>query len=286
MRAVPFQTKLNSNNYTISTLWMITRKDGVIMRFTDYDRDLNVPGVGVFKSSIGFKRTSIAFTCEGKTDNLDIEGILDDESIAEADLQLGKYDFALLSIAAVDAEDPSSLYLLAQGRLGEVTYDLGSFNVQIDSLAEAYSQKYGEMFAPECAARLGDTRCKVNIAPGSAYRISNAVVSALPGEGTIATTAILSSNFTNGVLIWTTGANATVPMEVRVVSEDEASGGWRVHLFLPSPAQIQVGDRFDIVMGCDGLLGTCRDRFNNVANFRGFPHLPGQDKILQRGWNR
>jgi hypothetical protein len=33
--------------------------------------------------------------------------------------------------------------------------------------------------------------------------------------------------------------------------------------------------------GCDRRLSTCRDRFNNVANFRGFPHIPGNDFILR-----
>ncbi len=33
--------------------------------------------------------------------------------------------------------------------------------------------------------------------------------------------------------------------------------------------------------GCDRQLSTCRDRFGNVANFRGFPHIPGNDFVLK-----
>ncbi len=33
--------------------------------------------------------------------------------------------------------------------------------------------------------------------------------------------------------------------------------------------------------GCDRRLSTCRDRFANVANFRGFPHVPGNDFTLK-----
>jgi hypothetical protein len=33
--------------------------------------------------------------------------------------------------------------------------------------------------------------------------------------------------------------------------------------------------------GCDRQLATCRDRFGNVANFRGFPHIPGNDFVLR-----
>lgn len=31
---------------------------------------------------------------------------------------------------------------------------------------------------------------------------------------------------------------------------------------------------------CDQRFETCRDRFSNTENFRGFPHLPGNDFIL------
>ncbi|MEL6857552.1 MAG: DUF2163 domain-containing protein [Pseudomonadota bacterium] len=31
---------------------------------------------------------------------------------------------------------------------------------------------------------------------------------------------------------------------------------------------------------CDGRFETCRDVFNNVENFQGFPHMPGNDFVL------
>ena len=34
-------------------------------------------------------------------------------------------------------------------------------------------------------------------------------------------------------------------------------------------------------LGCDRAFATCRDRFANVANFRGFPHIPGNDFVLR-----
>jgi uncharacterized phage protein (TIGR02218 family) len=41
------------------------------------------------------------------------------------------------------------------------------------------------------------------------------------------------------------------------------------------------GDAFVVTAGCDKTLATCRDRFANVANFRGFPHMPGTDFLLR-----
>ena len=31
---------------------------------------------------------------------------------------------------------------------------------------------------------------------------------------------------------------------------------------------------------CDKRMETCGAKFANIANFRGFPHIPGQDAVL------
>jgi len=44
---------------------------------------------------------------------------------------------------------------------------------------------------------------------------------------------------------------------------------------------IAAGDSFDITASCDKTFETCRDRFANAVNFRGFPHIPGQDTVIR-----
>ena len=44
---------------------------------------------------------------------------------------------------------------------------------------------------------------------------------------------------------------------------------------------IAAGDGFTVTAGCDKRNETCRDRFANIANFRGFPHMPGTDFLLR-----
>jgi uncharacterized phage protein (TIGR02218 family) len=43
---------------------------------------------------------------------------------------------------------------------------------------------------------------------------------------------------------------------------------------------IAVGDAFEITAGCDKRFSTCRDRFGNSLNFRGFPQIPGNDFVV------
>ncbi len=47
----------------------------------------------------------------------------------------------------------------------------------------------------------------------------------------------------------------------------------------PEPAP---GDAFDAVAGCDKSFATCRDRFGNAVNFRGFPFTPGESWLTAR----
>jgi uncharacterized phage protein (TIGR02218 family) len=42
-----------------------------------------------------------------------------------------------------------------------------------------------------------------------------------------------------------------------------------------------VGDMVEIAEGCDRSLATCVARFGNAANFRGEPHLPGNDLLTR-----
>lgn len=83
-----------------------------------------------------------------------------------------------------------------------------------------------------------------------------------------------SGYYDGGLLYWETGRNAGRFTEIR----DQNSG--RITTFVRMVFTPQVGDRFVIYPGCDKTLSTCKDKFDNVLNFRGEPHVPGQDKFL------
>ena len=80
--------------------------------------------------------------------------------------------------------------------------------------------------------------------------------------------------FNGGALIFEEGDNSGVVREI--VDWVQSSG--RVTTFLPFPATPVVGQRVRVYPGCDKRLSTCRDRFDNVLNFRGEPFIPGPDQ--------
>jgi uncharacterized phage protein (TIGR02218 family) len=63
------------------------------------------------------------------------------------------------------------------------------------------------------------------------------------------------------------------------VQEFSSTPGGQVDLQLEMPYPVAFGDTFEITEGCDKRIETCAS-FNNVVNFRGFPHLPGRDRLI------
>jgi uncharacterized phage protein (TIGR02218 family) len=51
-------------------------------------------------------------------------------------------------------------------------------------------------------------------------------------------------------------------------------------LWQAMPEPLALGDTFVVTAGCDKRFSTCRDRFANSVNFRGFPQIPGNDFIV------
>ena len=82
--------------------------------------------------------------------------------------------------------------------------------------------------------------------------------------------------FAYGIMTFTGGANDGFQMDVQ--NFNPADGTFT--LFLKMPYDIAVGDTYTVTYGCDKKLATCLERFDNKNNFRGEPHVPGSDRLL------
>ena len=77
-----------------------------------------------------------------------------------------------------------------------------------------------------------------------------------------------------GRLRWLTGRNAGLAAEVH------ASGNGTVRLKEAAQATVAPWDLFMLTAGCDRRFATCTGKFGNGMNFRGEPHVPGLDAML------
>lgn len=259
---------------TLATCWKITRRDGVILGFTDHIRDLEIDGVA-YQAASGYTRTAIRSTADLAVDNLDVESVFSDDGITEADLRAGLYDFAEIRMFLANYYDlGQGILKLRRGWLGEVSIRDGMYVAELRGMAQMLQMTVGEIYAPDCAADLGDTRCGVDLA---ALQESGSVTYVI-GDTTFETSLAQATGwYDGGELTWTVGANAGQTIAVR---HWEADAGTLSH-FLPPLYAVEVGDAFTIRPGCDKSFATCKTKFDNAINFRGFPHVPGNDQILR-----
>lgn len=272
------QTHLEGELQTLAYCWKLTRRDGTIMGFTSLDRDLALMDA-TYIAATGFTPTSIDSQASLAVDNLDIEGMLSAGSITEADILAGKYDFAEIEVFALNYREGSYGRIhLRRGWLGEVEIRNGQFIAEIRGLTQRLSQHIGELYSPMCRAQLGDAKCTVNVAP---YTVSGSVSSALSQSKFLDNTRSEDAgHFSYGKVTFTSGDNVGLSAEVK------ESRGAEIVLALPMPFAIAVGDAYSLQQGCDKTLTTCAERYNNAINFRGEPHVPGLDKMLETAGTR
>ena len=278
---------LQSAATEIATCWRITRTDGAVFGYTSHDQPLVVGGVA-YQSAGGFSLSALD-TKEGlNVDNAELSAIVLSAEFTEAELMAARWDFAQIEVFEVNWRNPAMGTLVQRtGTLGEVVFDAqadrttvtGMYRAEMRGLMQPLAQQIGVVVAALCRASLGDNRCQVNL-PALAQAATVQAVAADNRTLTLNTLAQPSGTFTYGLCRFTSGPNNAIAMEV---AQHTQGAPTLVALFEPMPYPVVAGDTVTLTPGCDRRFATCIARFNNAINFRGEPHLPGQDKLMQPG---
>jgi len=253
---------------SLTFCWTVERRDGAGIALTSHDRNVRVGDVQC-STAPGLMPNAVQ---DGSLDQPLAELVcsLDSNALSAVDLQSGRWDGARASLVAADWERGETFTELCQGEIGEVIVDGDQFTVDFQGAGRHLSRSICPATSPECRATLGDKACRVDL---SGRRIRARVVSA---SGTrITFDQALGNRFVLGSLRWLSGPNCG--LQAQVVQAESAEAQLR-----QAPAfAVRVGDLAILGEGCDRRLQTCRDRFNNVVNFRGEPHLPGADFLTR-----
>jgi len=280
MRAVPpaLQAKLDSGVTTLCRCWLITRTDGLVQGFTDHDTDVSIGDV-TCRAGTGLTASEATQKLGLAVDGSEFSGALADDTLNEDDLAAGRYDTAQVALWLVDWSEPALRVLLAQGTIGEVKREGLAFTAEVRGLSQRLSEESGRLYTASCSADLGDARCKI-VLDQPAYRGEGMVTAVSASAAFIASglDAYADGWFGAGKLTFLTGANAGVSVEIKAHVND---GAVSLTLWQQMPQPIAMGDTFTVTAGCDKRFTTCHDRFNNVVNFRGFPHIPGNDFVIR-----
>jgi uncharacterized phage protein (TIGR02218 family) len=273
-----FATHIASGATTLATCWRLTRADGFVLGFTDHDLPLRFDGTD-FVPTTGLNGGEGSAKLGPQVDTSEIVGILASDAITEDDILLGRYDGAAVETFRVNWRDVAVRDTVSRATIGEITRADGEFTAELRSGQHALNLPKGRLYQSLCDAQLGDARCGVDLTD-PAYR-ADVTVAAIRDRYRLAITGLDGFEegwFSFGVTTWTSGRRSGV--RDQILSHSQIGGVDILQFAAPVGDWVAVGDALAVTAGCDRRFLTCRERFANGSNFRGFPHIPGNDFVL------
>lgn len=273
------QAHLDTGATTLAWCWRVSRTDGTVLGFTDHDRTLTFGGAD-YEPHAGFSASEVRSGTDLSVDAQDAEGVLQSGRIEEGDILAGLWDGAEVELWRVNWADTGQRALIRRGAIGEVRRGRVAFVAEVRSLAHLLGQTVGRTYQAGCDATLGDARCGVDL-DSATYKGAATVAEVLSDRAVRVTGlgAYAPAWFELGRVDWTGGENNGTAGEV--ARHDVTAAGVFLTLVEGPSEPVNVGDTLEVRAGCDKRWETCRAKFANGDNFRGFPHIPGPDAVLR-----
>jgi uncharacterized phage protein (TIGR02218 family) len=270
---------LAEGSSTVARAWAIARRDGLVLGFTDHDCALEFEGIR-FAPESGMTAKALSQSTGLAVDNTESFGALSSEAISEADILAGRYDGAEVRAWIVNWSDVGQRALRFRGHFGEITRGAGAFTAELRGLTEALSAENGRIYHPRCSAVLGDASCRFDpLTAGYFYEGPAAAVEDGVRFVFDDIAAFDARWFVKGRLRILSGEASGL---VGVIKNDRIgkAGTREIELWQRIGAEVSPGDLVRLEAGCDRRAETCRLKFSNFLNFRGFPHIPGEDWLM------
>lgn len=270
-------THLATDTHTLCAMLRIDLKDGTQLAFTDHDQALSFnlgDGALTYLPDTGILPSDLSLSAGFEADDMEVSGPIGDVVTRTAVLG-GRYDDATVRYFFVNWSDlTQGAVKLIKGYVALASVEGGTFKFTVHSEIAKFSRSVGRVITGFCDADLGDARC------GFSLVAVNATVTAVTDARsfTVSFSGSYANNYFNqGTVTFTGGAmDGCRPVEIF----DWTSGG-AVILWTDLPEPPTIGDTLELRRGCDKTRATCRDTFDNVINFRGFPDVPGSDQVLR-----
>lgn len=267
---------------TTADLLRIERTDGQVYLFTSSSDDVPYDGE-IYSAEQGLKITSILHTIGLGVDNLELTTLDDGSVFTSDDVRSGIWRNAEFLITRVNYRSPTSgVEDRLGGTIGNVELRRGYVVVELFGWQMWANQTIGSVSSKDCRARLGDANCRKDLTSFT----HTATITSVSTNQVFAASSLAQADdyFGNGVLTWTSGPSDGTSHQVKT----HVAGGV-LTLMVPMLLTVEVGHTLSIVAGCrkrhertaanPGGVSDCIDKFNNIPNFYGEPHLPGTDAL-------
>ena len=257
---------------TIAKLWHVERSDGIALGFAAHDRDLVIDHVR-YHAAPGMLPSAIEMDDGFDPLDMDVGGALSHGLIRSDDLEAGRWDGAAIRMGLTDWEQPQAgIAWFWHGHLDAVSTLGQRFSAELRGIKARLDQPYAPVSSPSCRAQFCGPGCGLNrvrferVAPLLAVEDEGLVFAGIDDAS--------AADFVHGHLRWISGRAAGLAADI--VAHHGAAlqpDRWQTG---PAP-----GDLALLVQGCDKAFATCSGRFANALNFRGEPHLPGNDLLTR-----
>ena len=262
-----FAARLAEGEADTCLCWRFERRDGVVVGATDHDRGLVVNGE-TYSPNAALSAASFTSTADMSPGQVTGAGVVSIDAITTNDLEAGLWNRSRVTVRRVDWRQPQYHVLVWTGYLSQVSRTGDAFQAELVSLKADLEKPIGRVYGRDCDAKLADARCGV-LLTSSAFSTVVVVLDVLSDREIRfqADRSYADDWFTYGV-----------------ARKDGFSWAITAHagnnLAFDAPVIVEPGDTLDLTAGCNKRFSTCSEKFANADNFRGFPHLPGMDAIL------
>lgn len=260
---------------TIATCFKIILKDGTKLGFTTHTRNIVFEDEKdlIYKTA-KFTPTAVSKSNQMNVDNMNADLLIDHTTIKDEDLERGLWNNAKVFVFRFNYMIKPYLYLniekIIDGEIGQMERKNGVFQVEFRSKTQYLQNNIVDVTKATCNAKFGDDRCKIDL---SSHTFTDTVATKTNNRIFTATSLNnVDGDFNGGIITFTSGEAKGRSMEVKYYT----SSNKKIELQLPLNFNIQVGDSFTIIRGCNKTKTRCKD-FSNVINFRGFSFVPGVD---------
>ena len=262
---------LASNVTFLCTIWKITARDSTVAAFAAHTRDIVFDGITYKAAQV--EPTRFTQTLGVKSANhIQLDGIFD-TIVTEENLQGGKWKNAKIEFQYVNHLDlTQGSVQRMKGQAGKVSINNGTFSVELRSLSDLLSQEIGELTSPSDRNRRPED---LGVDMGAFTHARTVTAVSDRRNFTVSGAAQADDYFRYGRILWTSGDNEDLEMEVKT------NTGNVIELQLPMMSDITIGDEVTLYAGYDGTREAARDKFGAMEAFNGEPDLPGLKGIIK-----
>ena len=268
---------------TTCLCWILTPANGSPLSLpvaaTNHTRDITLswrPGA-LFRSKGGLFPSVVDSEAGNDSAGLDVTAVFDDDLITEEAIANGDWHGAQLEIFELNYLAPKMGELgWFSGRLGTVKTLGRQFTAEARPLTAIGKTKLGRVVRARCDVReFGDARCRKDLTDLTHAGAVDTVDVDSP-QDTFVVPEVPLLTYTDGRILWTSGANAGRVSHVKSYDSDTKE----IVLHYALPREIQAGDSLTAIEGCNRTQAACIER-ENIVNYRGFPFVTNIEKLQQ-----